>query len=787
MNYTVDLETIKKKAYEYVDSEDFEKAIPYMVAAALHGDPTVKSDLAVLYTNGQGTAVDNDLGFRLLSEAAQAGETHAYYMLASNYAYGIGTEVDPEKAKFWAEKCTAENDDADDVRDAQQILDLLADKEGYFKALDANAMESLDYNDQETFYHTMKYLAGVGQSYAIYNLSQCYLSAHGTEKDPARGFALLKQSAEAGYEPAYIPLAEAYASGYSLMQPDYGQARFWGAKAQAVNPADARAAFFANYPGDFRDPQELQRAGQLVDEGARFYQQGNQEAAFQCFMQGAELGNGIAASNLSVFYGNGIFVEKNSEKSLEWMEQAAKLGYPEAYALLAAHYIRGVGCFPAPDLAKFYAEKSIYLHAQNSAQAQNVLQFIASNQGNYAKMMFDQGTHEYKTDELENGLSCYLYSAKYGNTEAMDELYQKYNAGKGTQKDWNEAYRWIVRAALFGNKMAYGKLAGIHRAYTPAIHDYELVKAFADLSIKAHVRNSSYAEQELRAGDPNRPKVTGPKRSVDIKDLDPQVYESFRKGTALHSEKKYLEALPYLEPAARKGFNSALYYIGSCYFNLKDVIPNNFEYAIAFFEAASYRIYWDAMKTLALRFTATAKTAPWKVYAESVQLTDVRGPRMDASRSHTKLINEMRQGEHNPKHFWDASDAMQKSFEAKYTRRQERSTVYPYHPTGPSIGENYFWGRDAAIMYGNLDALCEKAVTYRSDSSLSRTEEKRRETTREYVQMLKIAAYLGHPYAMYCMGQYLDTIDMKAANACYKKAAEWGYAPAKMVVQARQL
>lgn len=54
--------------------------------------------LAMKHIYGDGVAEDNELAFRLLTQAAEMGHVEAAYNLGICYHYGYGTEVDLAKA-----------------------------------------------------------------------------------------------------------------------------------------------------------------------------------------------------------------------------------------------------------------------------------------------------------------------------------------------------------------------------------------------------------------------------------------------------------------------------------------------------------------------------------------------------------------------------------------------------------------------------------------------------------------------------------------------------------------
>jgi TPR repeat protein len=69
-----------------------------MERAAELGDPEAKSNLGIMYLNGQGVEQSDRLAFRYLSEAAESGQVTSTYYLAILYYFGKGTARSCEKA-----------------------------------------------------------------------------------------------------------------------------------------------------------------------------------------------------------------------------------------------------------------------------------------------------------------------------------------------------------------------------------------------------------------------------------------------------------------------------------------------------------------------------------------------------------------------------------------------------------------------------------------------------------------------------------------------------------------
>ena len=86
---------------------------------------------------------------------------------------------------------------------------------------------------------------------------------------------------------------------------------------------------------------------------------------------------------------------------------------------------------------------------------------------------------------------------------------------------------------------------------------------------------------------------------------------------------------------------------------------------------------------------------------------------------------------------------------------------------------------EKAVNYGCLDGVCGLAEVLGKTGNM--------ELERVSTDMYRIAAYMGHSYAMYQMGQYYDEISKETADACYRQAALWEYQPAVDVCAERNI
>ena len=83
------------------------------LSSPLNGDIASKTYLGMMYYYGQGVVKDTNIAFKMLSEAVgdkSVLSAKAMRVLSACYRYGLGTQKDAEKEKYWMEEAAKYND-----------------------------------------------------------------------------------------------------------------------------------------------------------------------------------------------------------------------------------------------------------------------------------------------------------------------------------------------------------------------------------------------------------------------------------------------------------------------------------------------------------------------------------------------------------------------------------------------------------------------------------------------------------------------------------------------------
>ena len=148
-------------------------------------------------------------------------------------------------------------------------------------------------------------------------LGALYHQGMGVPQDAVQAVAWYRKAADAGYPLAQVALAQLYHKGDGVPQDD-AQALAWNHKAAA-----------ANYPGGQSGVGDAYYHGWGVQQDAK--------QAFAWYRKAGDQGYPPALAALGVMYHNGEGgAPKDDAKALDYLKQAAELGFAPAQPLVAA-------------------------------------------------------------------------------------------------------------------------------------------------------------------------------------------------------------------------------------------------------------------------------------------------------------------------------------------------------------------------------------------------------------------------------------------------------------------
>ena len=213
-------------------------------------------------------------------------------------------------------------------------------------------------------------------------------------------------------------------------------------------------------------------------------------------------------------------------------------------------------------------------------------------------------------DSLESMKACLLEKqANAGNTDAMHELGQCYQDGRGVNKNLEKAFRWFKQADDAGNSWGSFAIYDLGINYQGGYYGVgkNLEKA-ADMFWEAAYRGSSRAMYQLgvcyrdgKGVDQNDEKAASLFQQAAKRGSSAAMHELgvlYRDGLG-GMDKNLEKAADMFRKAADRGYSAAMHELGVCYRDGKGV-DKNLETAASLFQQAADSRYSPAMYQLGL-------------------------------------------------------------------------------------------------------------------------------------------------------------------------------------------
>jgi|GEM_PF-3152245 len=729
------MDAVVDEGLSYYNQGNYAKALELYHEAAAEGHPVAYHNISVCYYLGQGVPLNREEAFAWMKKAAEGGFAMSCAVLAEDYWNGDGVEPDQDEAIKWIQRAVQiEPNNMNFINRQKQMLE----ERSEVRAGEILLRKGMEFYQQGRYPESLRMFlksAKKGNTYAMNNISVQYYNGQGMDINKEISFEWMQKAADGNNAGSCYVLANKYEAGEGT-EKDLNKALEYAQKAVSL---DSSNPTYAQYLNQLQNAQSGKSPQELVNEAAKYYQQGDMNTAFAFNAQAAELGNRIAMANLAHFYDNGLGVKKDINQSFEWMKKAADLNDAESCFLVAARYANGSGTPQNLKLALQYAERAVNLDPSNATYKERleiIKREAALPQDVQAANLCDRGVTFYEQKKYEEAFDCFRQAAEMGNVQAMINLSVTYNHGQGTEKNPTAAYEWMKKAADMGRADACWYLGSLIKdGVGTEANAQEALKYYRKAS-QAEPNNRSYwlsmnaLENKLK--EPYEERIK--RYLIDGADYE-EVERNYKVGYQLWQNKSYKESLKWFMTAAKQGHCEALNYLGIAYYNGNGV-QKDIHRASKFFFAAAIRGCDHVMTYFATRYSKGVFASPLLYYG---YVYNTRYPKNILVETGLSQSGEwIREGI------------------AEYNRVK--------HSKGPSgnYAEAEKYLRDA-MAAGNPDAYCAYARIL---------EEKGKQ--KEAVQYWSIAAFLGHSYALYQLGFAFES-NPAVSQACFKEAAERGY------------
>ena len=404
-------------AFQSAAASEFDE----MKALADQGDADAQFYLGNVYLNGEGLQENVVEAVKWYRKAADQGYVKAQFNLAQAYFIGKGVPKNGAEAVKWYRKAAEQGDS-----NAQYNL-----------ALCYNNGEGVPKNVAESVKWYRK-AADQGLAEAQYSLGLMYTNGHGVPENAAESVKWFRKAAEQGYVEAQYNLGVIYGNGGGLSEDD---------------TSAVKAFTFPETHISIEPPKELREMSQdFIDYKWR---NGSVQWAF---------GNDTGATTIGI----GLTQYDISEIALsELLNQ-----YKDSFSRM----IPGIKWIDSKVIELSGAEW-LYLELQSNAIDANIhnIMLLTSYGKQQLILNFNSTTEEF--DKYQSDLRASIQSieidwealrfdttlvaAKQGDTQAQYELGVLYGVGKGTKKDYSNAYLWWLISARLGGEADLEFAAGL--------------------------------------------------------------------------------------------------------------------------------------------------------------------------------------------------------------------------------------------------------------------------------------------------------------------------------------
>ncbi len=539
-------ESEEKEFCRFINDDDgTEKIITIAELVEMMSEKTKEGDAAAayilsdLYFKGRGVPKDIRKAYELMKWSADKGYADAQYNMAG--AYLVGDTYDLQQ----------------NVEKGIRYLKLAAEQR------DSYAMRMLgkyhltgEYGIQKSNKKAFYYLseAAKGDNIdALFEVSDLYFLGMGTRKSIKKSIECCKAAADKGHPEAQysmwlhfcdgdakISYEEAYEYLVSAAQTGLDEANNYLGRIFYADECFDEAFHYFEFAADKGCADAMYRLGECYYHGEGTSE--NFEKAFGLYKKAAKFYHDRATYNLAWCYDYGQGTQKNPKLAFEWYKKAARLGHVLAINNLGVCYATGKG-----------------------------------------------------TDKnIKKAIACYSVAARYDVKEAINSLGSFHETGNGLEKDISKAIEFYEKATSLGDSSGAFNLA---RCYQFGMGVDKDVSKAIDLYIESsHDEKDRIADKFMDIDMSTLNSSDEYKIAVFLLEFDDEKCKSRAFDLLIDSaENGFVEAQKYLaklffegdgavksetlsvlfwSEVAKKDVASAIYNLGTCYYNGKGVTRN---------------------------------------------------------------------------------------------------------------------------------------------------------------------------------------------------------------------
>ena len=319
------------------------------------GNPYAGLGLAYLYHHGKNVDPDPELAIKWYVRSSESGCSRANWELAKIFRDGTIAGKDDRKFIHYL-KAAAES------RSPEAMVDL------GFAYLTGIHME----RDERTAFKWMYSAACQGNTMAQFMTGYMYGRGIGVPQDISEREHWYVKTGQKGNGDLFYWIGRNFEYGLFNVETDLFEAGRWykmgadmGHERCHISWQSVLSALDGNEHDSLEERETMMMSAnaekeklvreQALVEADRFFEEGDEENAFNHYKLAAELGNPVAMFTLAMMYHAGVFVKRDDKMAIDLMMKASVAGSEDAQFVLGTLYEEGRGVKKGLDKAiKYY-------------------------------------------------------------------------------------------------------------------------------------------------------------------------------------------------------------------------------------------------------------------------------------------------------------------------------------------------------------------------------------------------------------------------------------------------
>lgn len=362
------------------DPTNLAEAFFWLKKAAELETPSAQNNIAVMYGKGEGVAQDDVQAFYWMKKAAENGLENSYYPLAIKYCNGVGTAQSFSDALIWAKRSLeGGNEEAKELIDfltAQTVSDTDDIK---FREAKADVLLK-DGRDEEAL-NIYRELAELGYSSSMYKLGMYYSQKSHINREEAIKWLLM--GAENNNVDCMNRLGFVY-TYKTLGDLDDAEGTRWYEKAALCGDSHSAVKVANRYlysKGVEYDLEKAMKFAQLAKANGNSF---GADPIIKKIQEKMKESDDHKKAKESFSKALALKNEKQYEQALPLFEEAAKLGYADAYYQIGVMYHFGYGLPVDDHQSYFFSETAARMGNPNAHMNASVCYTLVNkNSGSY--------------------------------------------------------------------------------------------------------------------------------------------------------------------------------------------------------------------------------------------------------------------------------------------------------------------------------------------------------------------------------------------------------------------